>query len=303
MRRTSAILLSLTFSCAFAVVLLLAFECRHMIFALLSGSRETGAQPSVRLDAVSTAQLVNTSAAVDMSPIDPNASVTPTEVTADNWRDVLARLNNIYTEAGVLRERNAAVARFVALAESSDHQPSFAQRHAIRQAAAKELGASEIALGHLITDGPRAARDQAAVALLEEQLLAGEFRAAIAEAIPLTQRLPAGDLRDQAYFYLIDGYQGVPDAAASLACLKEFSALNQTAVNRFFVPMPPLGLLRSMASCFSNAQVMDDSTVLVPGSQIAASAITLRDKSRAQAPILYKQFNVFYGTPAARSAP
>jgi len=290
MRRTSAILLSLAFFGAVAIVSLAAFERRHMIFALLSGN------------AASTAPVAGTSTAVDMTPIDPSAPVAPTEVTADNWRDVLARLNNIYTDPSVLRERNAAVARFVSLAESSDHQPSFVQRQAIRQAAAKELGTSELALGHLITNGPPAARDEAAVALLEEQVLSGEFKAAVAEAIPLTQRLPAGDLRDQTYLYLIDGYSGVPDLAASQACLKELSALNRNAANRFFNPMPPLGLLRSMALCFSGAQVLDDCIVLVPGSQIAANATTERDKNRAQAALLYKQFNVFFGTPAARSA-
>jgi hypothetical protein len=298
MRPTSAVLLALALSGVFAVTVLVLVVCRPMVLAQFPGIIGAAAPPLIPVPApiaappVNIALIASTAPAVDTSPIDPSAPVTPGEITADNWREVLVRLDNIYTDPAVLRERNAAVGKFISLMEASDTQTVWAQREGIRKAAARELVAHESGLRQLLANAPPAARDEAAVALLEEDSLAREFSAVVAAGAPLTHRLGPGPLRDQATFYLINGYVGIEDSDSSAKCLKDFVQTNGNAVmNHFWGPRPPLGLLRAMATHFSMAQDMDDFAVMLPpGNERTADWLASRDKWRAEAAELYKKF-------------
>jgi hypothetical protein len=232
----------------------------------------------------------NPSSTVITDPIDPSTAMATITVTANNWREVQVRLNNLFTDPSVLRLRREALGKFVLRMEDADRQTIWAQRDAMRKAAVKDLASSENDFRQLVSGGPPARRDEAAVALLEIQWMAGEPKAVVAGALLLAKRLGPGPLRDQAYYYLIQGASGVPDVVKSKQYLAEFREVNSDATNRFFGPMPPLGLLRRMAFLFQFAQLDDDIALEFPGTAPGATGASMRDSTRLDAAELYKDF-------------
>jgi len=269
--------------------------------------------PSLGILAICYSHSVSSGGPASPAQTEPAASLTPSReidttrinpvkarditVTTDNWREVLVRLNNIYIDPGVLEQRNAGLAKFVSRMEDADRQPILAQRDAIRKMAVKDLAACEDGLRKLAADGPPTGRDEAAVALVEVQWMAAEYKAAIAGAVRLTEHLAPGFLRDQACYYLIRSC-AASDAATRNKYASKLPKLGADAESRLFTPMPPLGLLRSIAFQFEMAQQNDDLALEVAGTPFARAFITARDEGRKEARTIYEECKDLKPDPA-----
>jgi hypothetical protein len=228
-----------------------------------------------------------------MAAFGTRETITESTVTVNNWREVLARVNNVYTDPLVLNLRNDIVGRFTAYMEMSDCETNFNQRDGLRQAALIQLKSREADIRRLIAANNDAA-GEAQVALLEVQVLAGEFKAVTNGAPPLILTLPAGRLQNQAYFYLKSGYEGLADATASMKILQKLEKIDPGAANDLCGISLPWGLVRSMANFYRLAQ-MDDDGVLMMGnsllnSQLVLKEAALRDRSRAMAVETFRKF-------------
>jgi hypothetical protein len=218
--------------------------------------------------------------------------ISQTTVTAANWREVLVRLQNVYTNPIVLQKRNEAVGLFSAYMQYSDTLTNWRDRDGIRKAAIKQLKTHEQEFRALIAAN-NPASDEAQIALLEIQYMVGDFKATADGSLPLTQSLPPGILRDQAYNYLIRGYEGRGDVATSQKYLAELEKLNSDAANRFLGMQFPFGLLRQLADCYGLAQVEDDGAIISAGQPLGQTEAAARDKTRADAVKTYELFKKF----------
>jgi len=216
---------------------------------------------------------------INATPVDFHSPVFPVVVTADNWREINVRLNNVYTDPAVLAARNQAMGQFAAYMEVSDHQITWRQRNGMRAAAVAKLKQSEPDLQRIVQQSAGPARDEAALALIEIQYNAQEYQAITHTAADLIHRMSPGRPRDLAYEYLIQSCNCVRDRANMQKYETEMRSISPLAIGELF-GNTPTGLLGSMILRYQGPQLMDDTTLMEPGTPLAASSAAQRDQLR-----------------------
>jgi hypothetical protein len=238
---------------------------------------------------------------VDLPPIRPvntaafeqGQILSESTVTVANWREVQVRLDNVYSDPAVMNIRDRAVGEFAAYMHLSDEQAAWRKRDAIRKAAVIKLKAREQEIRQFISAqgaARSAAADEAQVALLEVESLAGEYSAVTTRALPLIHDLPPGTLQEQAYFYLIGGYTGMCDVKSSQKYLQALEKINPHAAYQFYGIEPPFGPVRQIVSEYSLAQVQDDCALVANDKTLARTMADARDKTRADAARKIRRF-------------
>jgi hypothetical protein len=219
---------------------------------------------------------------VNAAPIDFRSPVFPVVVTADNWRVMIVRLNNVYTDPAVLAARNQALGQFAAYMEVSDRQTTWPLRYGMRTAAIAKLKESEPDFQRMIQQTAGPARDEAFLALLEIQYNSQEYPAIIHSAPDFIHRMSPGRPRDLAYEYLVQSCAGLRDSAGVAKYRKELAAANPLAEGEFFGDTPAR-LIASMAMRYQSAQMVGDTALIVPGTPLAAQSLLESDHLRESA--------------------
>jgi hypothetical protein len=207
------------------------------------------------------------------------------EVTADTWRAVQAKLDDVYTHAEVSQLRDAAVETFVRQMSAADRGDTWDSRKAARDAARNDLVrelAKLVELRSQLED--RDAKLEAGLAVAELMLRVGNFASAMNSAkAQLKHDLPPAR-KAQTYRVWIAAARGANDAEAMKQAEQQFKDELPAEAESTFGPALPFGPVRLAVQQFEYAQAQDDFALRHSSArEVVEGAVKLRDKAREAA--------------------